>query len=86
MSQVIIGRRRYEGWARAEPGGDDLLLWHMTYCTVDNGRVLDECRATYRWWVLSEQRLADELSVHGLSVQRTGPAEAGLFLVRGRAH
>jgi SAM-dependent methyltransferase len=85
MSQVAIGHRRYEGWARAEPGGDDLLLWHMTYRTLQNGQLLDERRATYRWWVLSEQHLVDELAVHGLSAERTGPAEAGLFLVRGRA-
>jgi SAM-dependent methyltransferase len=84
MSQVSIGRHCYEGWARAEPGGDDLLLWHMTYRTLDNGRVVDERHATYRWWVLSEQRLTDELAMHGLSVERTGPSEAGLFMVHRR--
>jgi SAM-dependent methyltransferase len=85
MAQVTIGRHRYEGWARAEPAGDDLLLWHMTYRTLQDGRMLDERRVTYRWWVASQQRLADELAMHGLSVERAGPAETGLFLVRGRA-
>jgi SAM-dependent methyltransferase len=85
MAQVTVGRHRYEGWAMAEPGGDDLLLWHMTYRTLRDGQMLDERRATYRWWVASQQRLADELAVHGLSVEAAGPAEAGLFLVRGHS-
>ena len=56
----------------------------MTYRTLDNGRIVDERHTTYRWWVLSEQRLTEELAVHGLSVERTGPSEAGLFLVHRR--
>jgi hypothetical protein len=65
-----IGRRPYEGRARAEPGGDDLLVWHMTYRTLEDGRVLDERRATANWWVFPLKRLADELAEYGLSVVR----------------
>jgi SAM-dependent methyltransferase len=83
MAEVSIGRRRYEGWARAEPGGHDLLRWHMTYRTFQDDRMLDERRVTYAWWVLSERRLAEELAEYGLSVDPAGPAEAGLYLVRG---
>jgi hypothetical protein len=82
MAKVTIGRRRYEGSAWAEPGGGDLLLWHMTYRTLEDGRVLDELQTTHRWWVLSEQRLVDELAVHELAIEQTGPAEAGLYLIR----
>jgi SAM-dependent methyltransferase len=32
-STVRVGRRRYEGWARAEPAGENQLTWHMTYRT-----------------------------------------------------
>jgi hypothetical protein len=55
----------------------------MTYRTLQDGRMLYERRATYAWWVLSERHLADELAAHGLSVDPAGPAEAGLYLVRG---
>jgi SAM-dependent methyltransferase len=81
MAQTTIGRRRYEGWARAEPGGHDLLRWHMTYRTLQDGQVIDQRQASYSWWVLSQQQLTDELTQHGLSAEPTGPAETGLFLV-----
>jgi SAM-dependent methyltransferase len=83
MADVAVGRRRYQGWARAEPAGADQVVWHMTYRTLSDGEVVDERQASYRWWVLSEERLAGELAVHGLAAQRIGPAEAGLWLIRG---
>ncbi|TYB57287.1 class I SAM-dependent methyltransferase [Nonomuraea sp. PA05] len=85
-ADVRLGRRRYEGWARAEPTGSDRVTWHMTYRTHHDDRLVGEVTATYDWWVLDEPQLKAELAGHGLSPTPTGPAELGMYLIsRGDA-
>lgn len=81
FADVRVGRRRYEGWGRAEPAGRDRIAWHMTYRTYHDGRLVGELEVGYAWWVLSEQRLREELGAHGLGLDRTGPAELGMYLI-----
>ncbi|MEV0611979.1 class I SAM-dependent methyltransferase [Nonomuraea sp. NPDC050404] len=86
FADVRIGRRRYEGWGRAEPAGPDSIIWDMTYRTYDGDRPAGEVAAHYRWWVLDERRLKEELGEHGLALSPTGPAEAGMYVIeRGGA-
>ncbi|WP_188190329.1 class I SAM-dependent methyltransferase [Nonomuraea sp. SYSU D8015] len=81
FSDLRIGRRRYEGWGRAEPAGPDLVTWHMTYRVVQDGEPPEEVEVDYAWWVLGADRLKAELADHGLQAAPTGPAELGLWLV-----
>jgi SAM-dependent methyltransferase len=66
LADVRVGRRRYEGWGRAEPAGPGRITWHMTYRTYHDDRLADELRVAYDWWVLGEQQLKVELDGHGL--------------------
>jgi SAM-dependent methyltransferase len=77
FADVRLGRRRYEGWGRAEPAGPDRLTWRMTYRTYHDDRLAGEVEVDYAWWVLDGQRLKEEVSEHGLVVSRTGPEERG---------
>nr|WP_260408635.1 class I SAM-dependent methyltransferase [Planomonospora venezuelensis] len=79
--EVRIGRRVYEGWGRAEPAGPDRLTWHMTYRTHQDGKPVGEVGVSYDWWLLTEERLVGELEVYGLVPSRTGPAEAGMYVI-----
>ena len=58
-STVCIGRRRYEGWARAEPAGTTQLTWHMTYRTYHDDTLVDEVKVSYAWWAFTEGQLRD---------------------------
>jgi SAM-dependent methyltransferase len=79
-----IGRRRYECRARAEPAGEEMLTWHMTYRTYQDEQVVDERKLSYAWHLVSEPLLRDELAQAGLRVHRLDPAELGMFTI-GRA-
>ncbi|MDP4511315.1 class I SAM-dependent methyltransferase [Nonomuraea turcica] len=86
FADVRLGRRRYEGWGRAEPAGPDRLTWHMTYRTYHDDRLVGEVQVDYDWWVLDGQRLKEELSEHGLVASHTGPEELGMYVIdRGGA-
>ncbi|GAA4913196.1 hypothetical protein GCM10023334_012960 [Nonomuraea thailandensis] len=86
FADVRIGRRRYEGWGRAEPAGPDRIVWHMTYRTYQDDRLADELKTHYDWWVLDERRLKEEVGRHGLVQHRTGPDELGMHVIdRGDA-
>ncbi|TDD19308.1 class I SAM-dependent methyltransferase [Nonomuraea diastatica] len=85
-ADVRIGRRRYEGWGKAEPAGPDRLLWHMTYRTCQGSDMVAELDVSYDWWVLDEKTLEAELDEHGLDLKQTGPAELGMYTIQSRAH
>ncbi|TDC24422.1 hypothetical protein E1265_09730 [Streptomyces sp. 8K308] len=74
-----VGRRRYEGWARAEPAGDTTLTWHMTYRTLHDGRQVAERTVSYPWHLLNETTLRAESEVAGLRARPLGPPELGLY-------
>jgi SAM-dependent methyltransferase len=76
-----VGRRRYEGWAAAEPAGDAALTWHMTYRTLQDGEVVDERVVSYHWHLLAEPRLRDELARAGLALRALAPSELGTYAV-----
>jgi SAM-dependent methyltransferase len=81
FSELRIGRRRYEGWGRAEPAGPGLITWHMTYRTIQDGEPAEEVEVSYTWWVLGPDQLKSELTEHGLEMALTGPADLGLWLI-----
>ncbi|MEU6408093.1 ferredoxin [Microbispora sp. NPDC046933] len=81
FSDLRIGRRRYEGWGRAEPAGPGQITWHMTYRTFQDGHLTEETAVEYAWWVLGEDRLRAELGEHGLRLDPTGPAELGMYVI-----
>jgi SAM-dependent methyltransferase len=81
FADMRIGRRRYEGWGRAEPAGPDRITWHMTYRTYQDDRLTGVLEARYDWWVLDERRLKEELGRHGLVHRRTGPDELGMYVI-----
>ncbi|MFR9722190.1 class I SAM-dependent methyltransferase [Streptomyces sp. MS19] len=74
-----VGRRRYEGWARAEPAGDTTLLWHMTYRTHHDGRQVAEQTVSYPWHLLDGTTLRAESEAAGLCARPLGPPDLGLY-------
>lgn len=81
FSELHVGRRRYEGWGRAEPAGPDRLAWRMTYRAFQDGEPAEEVEVEYAWWVLDPDRLKAELAEHGLHAAPTGPIELGLWCI-----
>jgi hypothetical protein len=75
MGEVVLGRRRYSGTARAEPAGDDALTWEMTYRVEQDGERVTELDARYHWHVFTPEQLAGELAPHGLHVRPGDPAQ-----------
>lgn len=53
MATGQLGTHRYEGWCRAEPDGDDTMLWHMTYKVFDQTTLVDERTFETVWWTVS---------------------------------
>lgn len=67
-TSVWVGNRCYEGTARAEPSGDGVITWEMTYRTYEDDRVVDEFAASGPWWVMTEEQWRDELNEHSLDL------------------
>ncbi|WP_116051228.1 class I SAM-dependent methyltransferase [Amycolatopsis palatopharyngis] len=80
-STVDVGRRRYEGSARAEPTGDRTLTWYMTYRTYQGHDLVDERRASYTWHLLTERQLRDELAQANLQLRHLEPADLGMCVI-----
>ncbi len=80
-AEVRLGRRRYEGWGRAEPAGETGVTWHMTYRVFQDGELVQEVEAAYPWEVLGEQRLRSEVGKHGLTLTPTGPGDLGMYVI-----
>ncbi|MEV1293162.1 class I SAM-dependent methyltransferase [Pseudonocardia sp. NPDC049635] len=74
---VVRGAVRYEGTGRAEPTGPDSVRWTMQYRTVDGDRELERVVTSYDWWIVSAERLADELRTAGLDVRVDGDLVIG---------
>ncbi|TMR24792.1 class I SAM-dependent methyltransferase [Nonomuraea turkmeniaca] len=81
FSELRIGRRRYEGWGRAEPAGPGLITWHMTYRAIQDGEPDEQVEVSYTWWVLGQDQLKAEVIEHGLQAAPIGPADLGLWLI-----
>jgi hypothetical protein len=83
FASVQVGRQRYVGGGRAEPDGPDAVVWHMRYQVCgEDGAVLRDVAAAYRWHVVTPEEVAAELTAAGLEV-RHGP----MGLIRAaRAH
>ncbi|MGP4014784.1 methyltransferase [Saccharopolyspora sp. 5N708] len=80
-STVHIGRRRYEGWARAEPAEDGTLTWHMTYRTFQDDELVDEREVSYSWHPISEPQLRAELDQAGFRLLALQPADLGMYAI-----
>jgi SAM-dependent methyltransferase len=78
FADISVGRRRYEGWGRAEPAAADRLTWHMTYRTYQDGRLVCEAQVSYPWWVITAERLEAELGEYSLKVDA---AELGMYVI-----
>ncbi|MFI7637382.1 class I SAM-dependent methyltransferase [Nonomuraea sp. NPDC049400] len=83
FSELRIGRRRYEGWGRAEPAGPEQVTWHMTYRVFQDGEPAEEVEVEYTWWVLGHDGLKAELAEHGLHISPSGPPDLGLWCITG---
>lgn len=79
--EVVIGRRTYEGWGRAEPSGSEAVTWHMRYRTLEGGAVVGERVVDYYWRVLAEDQLRAELADRGLAPHTVGPAELAMYTI-----
>ncbi|MGK5530440.1 class I SAM-dependent methyltransferase [Streptomyces sp. URMC 129] len=75
------GDLRHEGWAEAEPAGEDCLTWHMTYTTLRDGRCVSSIRVDYHWWVVTEEELRAEWAAHGLRARTAGEGHAAFFVL-----
>ncbi|WP_433759612.1 class I SAM-dependent methyltransferase [Nocardia sp. CA-135398] len=73
-TQARAGLLRYEGWSRAEPVDAESLVWHMTYRTYHDERLLREVVASHRVWPAAAERLAREAHAAGLSLASTDTA------------
>jgi hypothetical protein len=71
-SGVIVGGLTYEGTGQAEPAGPDSVTWRMTYRTRRGDEVLATTTVDYRWWVMSADALAAELTAAGLTATVDG--------------
>ncbi|MGF1663070.1 MAG: class I SAM-dependent methyltransferase [Kineosporiaceae bacterium] len=79
MGEVVVGRHRYTGTARAEPAGDDAVTWEMSYrVTDDQDRVLADFSARQHWHVLDREQLAAEVAGADLHLSS---GHGGLLLV-----
>ena len=79
FTRIRVGEHDYEGWARAEPTGDDRLRWTMTYRTLLGDRIVDERVAESVFLTLDASAMADEARAAGLSHERDA---AGLLILR----
>jgi SAM-dependent methyltransferase len=79
-ASAAVGALHYEGWAAAEPSGEDEITWRMDYRVLRDGRPLSEVTVDYRWWVASGSRLAEEAAEAGLVMRPAGEPGLGLYL------
>ncbi|MCC3312334.1 class I SAM-dependent methyltransferase [Nocardia africana] len=77
------GLLRYEGWSRAEPVDAESLVWHMTYRTYRDDRLLQEVTARHRVWPAGADRLAGEARAAGLTL---ASADSATGLLRFTKH
>jgi SAM-dependent methyltransferase len=80
-----VGRRRYEGWASAEPAGETALTWHMTYRVLHEENLVEERHVDYHWHLVSEATLIQEWTHAGLTPHRLEPAGQGLYAATRQA-
>ncbi|CAL9352550.1 hypothetical protein SUDANB58_00494 [Streptomyces sp. enrichment culture] len=78
MAHLTLGDLTYEGWAQAEPAGDDQVVWRMDYRVTRGAREVSGVSVDYRWWVIGDDALAEEVAAEGLVVRPVGGAESGL--------
>lgn len=76
-----IGDLDYEGWAEAEPTGDRILRWTMTYRVLSHGDILDEQQWTSDFHTVSEDDVTTEARTAGLDAT---PGPCGLITLRTR--
>ncbi|MEV5831074.1 methyltransferase domain-containing protein [Spirillospora sp. NPDC052242] len=62
-----LGRRRYDVVTRADVAGDDLVRWVNTYRTWDGDALVAEETAEFDCHVISDERLASELTAAGFA-------------------
>ncbi|OAH12832.1 class I SAM-dependent methyltransferase [Streptomyces jeddahensis] len=78
MAHLTLGDLTYEGWAQAEPAGHDQVVWRMDYRVARGTHQVSQVSVDYRWWVMGDDALADEVAVEGLVLRPMGGSELGL--------
>ncbi|MGF6888661.1 putative O-methyltransferase YrrM [Nocardia sp. GAS34] len=73
-TQPRVGLLRYEGWSRAEPVDAESLIWHMTYRTYHDDRMLREVVVRHRVWPADAEQLGREAKAVGLNLAATDTA------------
>ncbi|RFS87490.1 class I SAM-dependent methyltransferase [Actinomadura spongiicola] len=68
-----LGRRRYETVSRADVVGDEAIRWVNAYRTWEGDRLVSEEVAEFDCHVISDERLAEELSAAGLTPMPDAP-------------
>ncbi|MGL5928096.1 MAG: class I SAM-dependent methyltransferase, partial [Dermatophilaceae bacterium] len=70
FGSVRVGRYTYESGGSAEPTGPDAVTWRIRYRVLrEDGSVVRESSADYRWHVLSSADLVRELAEAGLDAE-----------------
>ncbi|SOD62777.1 Methyltransferase domain-containing protein [Streptomyces zhaozhouensis] len=72
---VRVGTYDYRGWSEAEPAGDQRVLWHMTYETLHQGRVVARVEVEYDWWVVTDEELRAEWAACDLVPRTLGDTD-----------
>ncbi|MDG4799969.1 class I SAM-dependent methyltransferase [Micromonospora sp. WMMD980] len=79
---VRVGAHTYVGSGAAQPDGPGTIRWRMRYRVLDEAdRLLREVTAAYRWYVVSPEALAVELSAAGFDAV-PGPMDVVRAAVR----
>ncbi len=81
MAHLTLGGLTYEGWAQAEPAGEDQVVWHMDYRVARGTDEVSRVSVDYRWWVMGDDALAEEVAAEGLVFRPAGRSELGLRVV-----
>lgn len=74
-----LGDLTYEGWNEAEPAGERVLRWTMTYRVLRDGEVVDEQGWTSDFHTVSEEDVVTEAGAAGLDAR---PGPGGLVTLR----
>lgn len=78
-SECRLGELTYEGWSEAQPAGDTVLSWTMTYRVLRGKDLLDEQRWTSDFHTVGEGDIRHEAGAAGLEVSA---GAAGLVILR----
>ncbi|MFD1829305.1 class I SAM-dependent methyltransferase [Streptomyces desertarenae] len=81
MGGFRAGEQDYEGWAQADPSGEERLTWRMTYRTLRDGRCVSETTVDHEWWTATDGELRAEWAEHRLTSRVAGEGGTAFHVV-----